>query len=248
MVSAHYLGCSTARNKGTCSNRQATRRDELKERVLGSLRRNLRDPAMFREFCEEFTRELNRPRMDGRATLEAARSEIKRIDRELDTLVDMILAHGKGDAANRPHEKMLKLEARQKELRAALVGVEEPPPLLHPEMAHHYWRQVSALCEALQEEVESQRMEAAEVLRGLIQRVVLTPTNGSLAIDVHGDLAGILRVATGASAHSGAQKRQKPPTWAARATDLAQQVRLVAGARRRRLLRLIEREIPRLVA
>jgi site-specific DNA recombinase len=35
------------------------------------------DPALFREFCDEFTLEMNRLRMEGRASLEAARSEIK---------------------------------------------------------------------------------------------------------------------------------------------------------------------------
>lgn len=63
-----------------------------------------------------------------------------RIDRELDTLVDMILEHRKGEAANRLHQKMLKLEARQKDLQYALSGAEEPPPLRFPEMAQHYRR------------------------------------------------------------------------------------------------------------
>ena len=43
--------------------------------------------------CDEFTREMNRLRMEGSASIEAARSEIKRIERELDTLLNLILCH-----------------------------------------------------------------------------------------------------------------------------------------------------------
>jgi site-specific DNA recombinase len=35
------------------------------------------DPALFKEFCDEFTREMNRLRMEGSASLETARSELK---------------------------------------------------------------------------------------------------------------------------------------------------------------------------
>jgi DNA invertase Pin-like site-specific DNA recombinase len=194
MISASHVGCSTARNKGTCENRQSIRRVELEERVLGALRHHLMDPTLFREFCDEFTREMNRLRMEGRSALDAGRAEMKRIDRELDTLVDMILAHGKGAAADRLHSKMLRLEARLKELETTLATAEEPPPLLHPEMATYYRRQVSELCAALREDTEARRMEASDVLRSLICEIVLTPEDGVLQVDLRGDLAGILEV------------------------------------------------------
>jgi site-specific DNA recombinase len=78
--------------------------------LLGALKSKLMDPALFKEFCDEFTREMNRLRMQGRASLEAARSEVKRIDRGLDTLLDLIL---KGGAAERINAKMVELEARK---------------------------------------------------------------------------------------------------------------------------------------
>ena len=227
MISATHVGCSTARNKGTCSNRQSIRREELEERVLGAMRRHLMDPAMFREFCEEFTREVNRQRIEGRATLDAAQAEIRRIDRELERLLQVLLNGGAADTIN---AAMLKLEARQKDLRAALSGADDAPPLLHPEMAQHYRRQVGELCDALREETEAQRMEATEILRGLIKDVALTPTDGELAIDLRGDLAGILAVAAGAMSGNGVQKRRKLPLGAALSADLVQQVEMVAGA------------------
>jgi site-specific DNA recombinase len=153
-----------------------------------------------------------------------------------------------GGAADTINAAMLKLEARQKDLRAALSGAEEPPPLLHPEMAQHYRRQVGELCEALREETEAQRMEAAEILRGLIKDVVLTPTDGELAIDLRGDLAGILAVAAGAVSGDGVPRRRKPPLGAAVSADLVSQVEMVAGARSKRLRRIVELVVPRLAA
>ena len=151
MISADLIGCSTARNKGTCENRRSIRRKRLEGRVLNALRYHLMDPTLFKEFCDEFTREMNRLRMEGSATLEAARSELKRIERELDTLLDLIL---KGGAAGRINAKMVQLEDRKAELERQLAGAEIPPPLLHPEMATFYREQVSALHEALQDDTE----------------------------------------------------------------------------------------------
>ena len=42
---------------------------------------------------------------------------------------------------------------------------------------------------------DGSRTEAAERLRSLVSKIVLTPADGKLTIDVHGDLAGILTIA-----------------------------------------------------
>jgi site-specific DNA recombinase len=214
MISKDLVGCATARNKGTCNNRKNIRRDQLEARVLNALSHRLMEPALFKEFCEEFTREMNRLSMEGRASIDTARTEIKRIDRELDTLLDLIL---KGGAADRINEKMVKLEGRKKHLESFLVEVAEPPPLLHPNMAHHYRVQVTELHEALQEDSEAKRMAAADIIRSLVNEIILTPEDGELKIDVRGDLAGILEVSL----------RTKTP--ATRAGE--SQVVVVAGAR-----------------
>ncbi len=72
MISTDLVGCSTARNKGTCDNRTNIRRDRLEERVLNALRHHLMDPALFKEFCDDFTREMNRLQMQARTSIEAA--------------------------------------------------------------------------------------------------------------------------------------------------------------------------------
>ena len=212
MISADLVGCATARNKGTCDNRKNIRRERLEERVLNALRHHLMEPDLFKEFCNEFTREVNRLRMDGRAAIDAAETEVKRIDRELDRLVDLIL---KGGAADRINETMVGLEQRKKELEAVLTDAEDPPPLLHPEMAGYYRAQVAKLHKSLQDEAEAKRLEATEILRSLVDEIILTPIDDEMLIDVRGDLAGILSVSL---------KRKKPAAGAGQS-----QFELVAG-------------------
>ncbi|KAB2792292.1 recombinase family protein [Brucella anthropi] len=190
-ISATLIGCSTARNKGTCDNRVNIRRDELESRVLNALRTRLVDPELFARFCEVFTKEMNRLRMEGRAGIASAEAEIARIDRELDTLLNLILKGGAADAIN---AKMVRLEQRKKELALFLAEAEEPPPLLHPSMALQYRARVQQLYEALQGDDEAQRIEAADILRSLVDKIVLTPVDGKVEIDVQGDLAGILMI------------------------------------------------------
>lgn len=71
MISKDLLGCSTARNKGTCDNRINIRREKLEEAVLHGLLTYLMEPELFKEFCAEFTREVNRRRMARYADQEA---------------------------------------------------------------------------------------------------------------------------------------------------------------------------------
>jgi site-specific DNA recombinase len=243
MISATHVGCSTARNKGTCSNRMAIKRVELEERVLGALKSKLMDPGLFREFCDEFTREMNRLRIEGRTALEAARTELGRTERQIKATVDAI-----ADGMYHPSmkEKMDGLESRKAELERRLTHAEEPPPLLHPEMATFYREQVTALHLALGNDHD--RGEAAERLRSLVSKIVLTPEDGRLAIDVHGELAGILAIAHGNAPPAGADgaasqaklvagtrghnnllKHKGRPGGAADVAEIAQQVKLVAG-------------------
>ena len=142
MISVNLVGCATVRNKGTCGNRVNIRREALESRIVGALREQLMDPALFTVFCEEFTLELNRIRSEARSGVEEAKAEIKKIDRQIETLLDLIL---KGGAADRINTKMVELEQRKQQLGKSVADAGEAPPLLHPEMASHYRRQVEQL-------------------------------------------------------------------------------------------------------
>src|SRR5690606_14525259 len=111
---------------------------------------------------------------------------------------------------------MVMIEKRKKELELFLAEADEPPPLLHPSMALQYRKRVQQLYDALQDEDEGKRIEAADTLRSLVDQIVLTPVDGKVEIDGQGDLAGILTISA---------QRKNP---AASAAGL--QVKMVAGA------------------
>jgi hypothetical protein len=114
-------------------------------------------------------------------------------------------------------------------------------------MATFYREQVTALHLALGDAEGADRAEAAERLRSLVSKIVLTPEHGRLAIDLHGDLAGILAIAhengpngTAAQAKPNTgnrrgqhsfQKHKGRPWGTADVAEIAQQVKLVAGER-----------------
>jgi hypothetical protein len=86
--------------------------------------------------------------------------------------------------------------------------------------------------------------EAREALRGLIEKIVLLPrADGSgLTIDLHGALAGLLLLATGAPAHrvaqmaAGRQNRESSARAEPQDVDIIDKSVLVAGAYNRRHL------------
>jgi hypothetical protein len=78
---------------------------------------------------------------------------------------------------------------------AVVVHAGRSAPAHSPEPGGDYRQKVTDLHQALQR--EGSRAEAAEILRDLIEEITLTPGNGELRIDLRGELAGILRLASG---------------------------------------------------
>ena len=107
------------------------------------------------------------------------------------------------------------LDARRKELQAQLESADEPPPLLHPEMAELYRQKVTTLAQAL--EHPETRTEATEALRGLIDAITLTPSQG--------DLQNRVERESGGDAGRRPKCERSPETG-----DLSLQVVMVAGA------------------
>lgn len=162
MISKDLLGCFGARNKGICQNRLNIRRDALEKSVLQGLHTHLMEPGLFREFCAEFTREVNRRRIDRSTGLEAAKRELDKTVRDLDKAIDAILA---GAPPLQLKERMEKLETRKAELTEMLGHAEVPPPLLHPNMAEIYHQRISALYGDLQNAETT--TQAAQTFRSL---------------------------------------------------------------------------------
>ncbi len=112
----------------------------------------------------------------------------------------MVDAICNGAPAEQVRDRMWEIDARQKELEAFLANAKEEPVLIHPEMGRYYREQVTALSEALGD--EAYRTEAVAIIRSLVDKIVLTPTEidgkKTVVIDLHGELAGILSLASNA--------------------------------------------------
>lgn len=212
MTGKHRLGCFGARDQGRCNNHQTIRRDEVEARILKALQEKLLNQDLFEEFCDEFTREMNRLRMERRASLSSAKREVERIGTRIKKLLNLMLDDE--IAVDEGKSEMKTLDARRKELQAQLETADDPPPLLHPEMAELYRLKVTTLAQAL--EHPETRSEATEALRGLIDAIVLTPAEDGLRIELQGNLAAML----GATV----QSKRSPETG-----DLLLQVSMVAG-------------------
>jgi hypothetical protein len=208
-------GCASARNKGTCSNHLTVRRDEIEPVVLEGMKEHLMAPELVKEFIVEFHREINRLRRAQSGRLDAARLELARVETQNRAIIDAVK---NGLFHDSMCEELTRLEARKSELKADLATAPDPAPLLHPALAEVYKQRVTGLREAL--DSDDAREEAAEILRSLIDRIVLTPTDGGLAVDLHGELAAILRFAQSRNERAAPVNRDSPAV---------EQLKLVAG-------------------
>nr|WP_297109242.1 recombinase family protein [uncultured Devosia sp.] len=192
-ISAQHIGCSTARNKGTCDNRKSIHVGHLEERVLKALRSRLMEPERCRVFCDEYTAHMNRLRAEHNAALNGYRAEYERNEQHIDKMLDAI---GNGLDPKKVKDKVNLLAARQEELEALIADSKEAPILFHPNMGRHYANEVTKLVRSLNQ--EEHRSEAAHILRSLIDHIELTFDSATheLVVDLHGDLAGILQIAS----------------------------------------------------
>ncbi|MBO9462445.1 recombinase family protein [Labrenzia sp. R5_0] len=200
MISQTHMGCSNARNKGTCDNRKSIHRERLESDVLMALETHLMDAELCALFCEEYTRHMNKLRQAHNAAMDHHHQELEKVKRQLAQMVDAI-ANGAPVAPIK--DKMHSLEARRLELEALLEDFEEAPPLLHPQMAKRYHAQVRDLIAMMN--VAEHRAEAADIVRSLIEKIVLTPdeSENRLVADLFGNLAGILAMSAEKHSHAG---------------------------------------------
>ncbi len=236
-----HLSCSTAKNKGTCSNKRTIRREDLEEMVLNALRKNLMSDELTAAFCKEYTRRMNELRKSHNSARSSYQQEQRKVEREKQKIVKSI---SDGIPADMLKDRAIFVNDRLKELQTLLSSTKEETVIFHPNMANRYHTEVRGLVATLNN--TETRAEASQHLRKLIDKVVLTPTEGTdgLTVDLIGDLAGILSVATSSESsriHTELSKlqpvqqnhgldMQTAPEGAAFAGLAPTQVVLVAGA------------------
>ena len=188
-ISQKHYGCSTARNKGTCDNRLSIRRDVIEASVLEGLKDHLMHPDCVKEFVTEFHKEINRLAANQDTERDRLVHDLAKIERDIKKLIEAIKEGVPGSAIK---DEMQALEDRRRELKHALENAPASLPRLHPNLAQLYQNKVTRLVEALNE--EGNRVEAAEAIRALIEEVRLVPDDGSLKIELFGELAALINL------------------------------------------------------
>ncbi len=182
-------GCSNHVMSGSCANSRTIRRVEIEERVMAGLKEKLMEPEAAAEAMKAYAEETNRLNRERRALGATDRKELAGIEKRIASMLDAI---EEGGYVRGMSDRLRELEARQDELAERLATVPADLPDIHPNIAMVYRRKVERLAEALADPRD--RDEAAEAIRGLIERIVLTPgaKRGELHAALHGDLGTIV--------------------------------------------------------
>ncbi len=218
---ADRFACSNHISKGACSNSRTIPREDLEARVLSGLKDRMMAPEIVEEAMRAYAEETNRLNRERRSSGDAWKAELVKIEKQIRGIIEAIKA---GMFHESMKAEMDTLEARKTELNSLLADVPEDTPDILPSASAIYAKKVSALTKALNRKEE--RQEAAETLRGLIEKISLTPgpERGEIYATLHGELSTILEW-TERQAIGKAAKTTKP---AADATGLSLSV--VAGA------------------
>jgi hypothetical protein len=175
-------------------------------------------PELVAEFVRTFQEEMNAAARTAAARGEEFMREAEAVERKIAGIMTAI-----EDGMYTPalKDRMKALEGRKAEIEAIMASAEPPSVVqLHPNAAEIYRRKVAELELALND--EAIKAEAAEILRSLIDRVVLTlaaDAPDGLDAQLYGELAGILALSN--------PEKQKLPA----AGTVGSQLSVVAGAR-----------------
>ena len=212
LVGKTHFGCANVKNKGTCDNRLTIRRDILEHTVLSGLREQLLHPDLVAEYTSAYLKEWNRLQIEHAATYKRDATELHKVERQIANIIEAVK---QGLFAPSMKAELESLEQRKLELDRSAPIQPDATPLLHPGLAQNYRRQVENLTKALGE--DAMRVEAAEVIRSLIEEIRMVPMEDGLVIELVGELASILALG----------QEQKSPLGKA---EGARQITLVAGA------------------
>jgi DNA invertase Pin-like site-specific DNA recombinase len=219
IVARDRYACSTRKQKGTCDNRVTITRQEIEARVLEGLKERLLAPDLVAAFVQACQEEVRRER----DTLRAARAARERKADEIERKIAGIL-RAIEDGLYEPAMKarLAELKEEREKIRANSRTLEKPDldVLLHPRLPEMYKHRIERLERVLE---GPEQEEAREIVRSMIDAVILTPRPGRPGLDATlvGALAALLSVCAAISGH-------KKPSAAGPSEG---QLSVVAGAR-----------------
>jgi site-specific DNA recombinase len=212
VVAQDRYGCATRRSKGTCDNARTIDRKRIEARVLSGLKERLLAPDLIAAAVVSYNQELRETQKEAGQKRSGLERQIADTDRSLGGILKAIEA---GAWSTTLQDRLAELEARKKTLRDELAasGAATEEMVIDLDGAKMYRKYVADLEATLND--DEVRTEAADLLRGLIDRVVLIPdptAPDGLRGELNGAVAEILllseRVPGVLPLHAG---RKKPP-------------------------------------
>ena len=185
------FACSRHRRGGACENAGWIDGQAIEARVLAGLKEKLLAPNLVATFIEEFELELKLAQRQAAGTTRELRTRIQACERQIANVV-AVVSDGRSNPALL--KRLDQLEAELVDLKGKLStlptqAVGEVVRL--PVGAEIYRRKVESLETALQD--EAIRPEAVEILRSIMERIVVTPmAEGGLRVELHGDIARLI--------------------------------------------------------
>lgn len=179
--------CASHANRGTCDNARTVKRQTIESRVIAGLKHRLLAPDLIEHFIAEYVKAANTAGRDKDHAWAASRRELEDVKSRTASLLNAI---EQGIVTQTTKERLLALEARKDELEA--MSPPAPAPRLHPGLAHVYRHQIAHLEAALND--PALHRQAGEALRGLIEKIVLTPgtKRGEVNVELYGELGAIM--------------------------------------------------------
>ncbi len=168
-------------------------RQGVEAQVLAWLKERLMAPELVAAFIEEFNAERRRTAEASKSERAAARRMLVDVDRKITGIVKAI-----EDGAYTPRLKarLSALESEKAKATARLANMKPAPALrLRPNLPALYRSKVEKFAEARNEPATA--AEAGDILRALIERIVLTPLGTELRAELYGDFATIAAMTKG---------------------------------------------------
>lgn len=200
VIDAERMGCAGNKEGRGCGNTRRIATAKLERRVLEGLAEQLLDPAAVAR-CVQSYHEAERANRADVVTAAARRGRtLKDVELKIERLVAAIAA---GADVPQIRTSLLELEAQRARLQAEAADEEALTVVrLQPHLTERYRAAVAEFAELLNRPAttpigETARRRMHQLLRGLIERIVLHPTKerGGFKIEIDGDLAPILRLA-----------------------------------------------------
>lgn len=190
--------CVNYRERGTCTNRRTPARAAVEAEVLDGLRDDMLSPEAIALYVRTYRYAAKARRASANARRAPIAKRLGELERAGARIVDAI---ARGVASAPMEAKLGEIEAEKAQLAAALADAEQEPNTveLFPEAPRIYAQMVERLQDTLRSHAQGATLaerQLADAVRGLIDKVVITPLSqdrgGPIDVVLHGTLARFL--------------------------------------------------------